>query len=72
MECHGIKWDARKKVLSGSVDVVGGEELGLTIACNGWRPKACNGAVIRKRAHRLVDLIFVSEKNKRMRFRLSF
>jgi len=74
MECHGVKWDARRKVLSGSVDVVGGEDFVLTIGCNGLSVKGCEGAEVRPRRGRkgIVDLIFSAGTNKRLRFKLRF
>ena len=74
MECHDVTWNARKKTLTGEVDVVGGEDFVLTIACNGMTPKGCDGATIRKRKGKkgLVDVVFSSDENRRQKFTLKF
>lgn len=74
LECHDIRWSAKKKTLSGKVDVVGGEDFVLTVACNGLKPQDCKGAVIRKRKgdRGLIDLVFSSDVNKQMPFDLRF
>lgn len=73
MECHGIKWDSDRKALRGAVDVVGGEPFVLSVACNGKKPRHCKGAEIRKRPDEdgIMDLVFTSDTNKRMRFELN-
>jgi len=72
MECHGIRWSAPKRTLSGEVDVIGGEDFVLTVACNAWRVAGCDGAELRKRGKGLVELVFRSGQNARMSFRLRF
>lgn len=74
MECHGVRWSAKQKVLSGSVDVVGGEEFILTIACNGAQPTTCEGATVRRRTGNtgIVDLAFSTRKSCKSRFALHF
>jgi len=73
MECHDVVWDAGTKTLTGKVDVIGGEDLVLTLACNGMTPKACRGAAIRKRKGEkgLIDLVVVSDRNQRKGFSLT-
>jgi len=74
LECHGVKWSPKAGTLIGNVDVVGGEDFVMTVACNGWEPQSCEGAVIRKRtgSRGLVDLVFTSDVNARMPFDLMF
>jgi hypothetical protein len=74
MECHGISWSAKRRALTGRVDVVGGEDFVLTVACNGLAPERCEGAVLRKRkeARGLVDLVFTADVNTEKRFVLTF
>ena len=74
MECHHLEWDARKKTLSGTVDVIGGEDFILTVACNGSTPKKCHGAAIRERSgeNGLIDLIFSHPTNTSQSFDLEF
>jgi len=74
MECHDIKWFGKRNMLSGKVNVVGGEAFVLTVAGNGKNPLRCNGAVIRMRKgdEGLVDLVFVSDVNAECRFELVF
>ncbi len=74
MECHGIRWSRQIQTLSGHVDVIGGEDFMLTVCGNGWIPVACKGAAIRSREEKddLVDIVFRSDVNRRMRFALSF
>ncbi len=70
MECHDIQWDRDRKALRGAVDVIGGEPFVLSVACNGRKPKHCEGAEMRKHSNgnEIVDVIFRSETNKRMKF----
>jgi len=70
MECHGVKWDGRNKTLSGRVDVVGGEDFVLTVACNGFVPKACEGGEIRARedGENAVDVVFRAAQNTAVGF----
>ncbi len=72
LECHGIKWDARNKILSGKVDVVAGEDFVLTVACNGFVPLHCDAAngIVRRAEHDLVDITFRTDVNASVRFRL--
>lgn len=72
MECHGVKWNDKSRTLTGRVDVVGGEEFVLTVACNSWKPLGCRGAEIRRREEDpgLVDLVFRKEVNTEARFTL--
>ncbi len=72
MECHGVKWNTRTKTLSGRVDVVGGEDFVLTVACNGFVPKTCQGATVVARDDdaSLVDLVFHRAGNTTVRFAL--
>lgn len=72
MECHDVRWSEKTKELRGRVDVIGGEEFILTIACNGWSVAACSGAELRKRDRGLVDLAFTSEQNRTTAFSLRF
>ena len=74
MECHKICWDADRHALTGRVDVVGGEDFVLTLACNGHAPRQCEGAAVRKRPGErgLIDLVFASPKNARKRFEVFF
>ena len=74
LECRDMRWDGRKKALTGEVDVVGGEPFVLTVACNGRTPKRCAGAVIRKRSGErgLVDLVFNADENTQMAYELRF
>ena len=58
--------------LTGKVDAVAGEAFVLTIACNGRTPVSCDGATLRKRERGLIDLVFSSDKNARLAFRLRF
>ena len=74
VECHDIKWDSKAKTLSGRVDVVGGEDFVLTVACNGFVPKRCKGGsnCMRGDDVGLVDVIFNEEKNATVRFALYY
>jgi hypothetical protein len=72
MECHNVAWSAAGRVLSGSVDVVGGEDFVLTIARNGWKSVSCDGAEIRERSRGLIEIVFRSERNATKSFRVRF
>jgi len=72
MDCHTLNWSGKKNALSGKVDVIGGEAFVLTVAGNGFQPRHCDGAVIRKRKGNadLIDLVFESDVNKSCYFKL--
>lgn len=74
MECHDIAWNPRRKALTGTVDVIGGEDFVLTIACNGLTPKGSDGATLRQCVGEsaLVDLVFSSRTNAQSGFDLRF
>jgi hypothetical protein len=71
-ECHNVAWSAKKKTLIGTVDVIGGEDFVLTVACNGNTIASCKGATVRKRKGEkgVVDLVFSSGKNATKAFTL--
>ncbi|MBT3295381.1 MAG: hypothetical protein HN919_03255 [Verrucomicrobia bacterium] len=72
MECHQVVWSEKRAMLTGKVDAVAGETFVLTVACNGRKPVSCDGATLRQRARGLIDLVFSSEQNARLPFRLRF
>ena len=72
VETHNMHWDGRRRALSGSVDIVGGEDLVITVACNGFRPDTCEGAALRKRGRGLVDLVFTSQEAATGHFSVRF
>jgi len=74
LECHNVRWMASKGALTGRVDVIGGEAFVLTIACNGYKPSACEGATLRKRPGErgVVELVFTATENCSKRFRVIF
>jgi hypothetical protein len=73
MECHDIKWSATDHTLRGSVDVVEGDSVTLTVACNGFKAIACQGAEIcHVKQPDLIQLCFASETNSRINFKLTF
>ena len=72
MECHGIKWDARNRTLSGNVDVVGGETFVLTLACNGWSVLACDCARVKNLTGDIASLCFDAKTNQTKTFRIRF
>lgn len=72
MECHDIRWSGKANVLSGKVDVVGGEEFVLVLAGNGRKVTGCEGAEVRSRDGGLIELVFNAAVNKALPFRVTF
>jgi len=72
MECHEVRWSGQTNTLSGKVDVVGGEAFVLVVAGNGRKVAGCEGAEVRSRDDRLIELVFGSARNRTMSFRLEF
>ena len=70
VECRDVAWSPEDRTLSGTVDVVGGEPFILTIATNGMKAASCEGADLCGRDGGLVELVFESDENASVSFRL--
>ncbi|MFO7821475.1 MAG: hypothetical protein R6V56_05420, partial [Lentisphaeria bacterium] len=72
MECHGVEWSAAKQTLTGEVDVVGGEDFVLTVACNGWAFNKGDGGEFRQNAKDLLEVVIRSGESTRRAFNVQF